>query len=203
MQIIRKYFDYLSESQYQKLEQLESIYAFWNSKINVISRKDFENFYERHVLHSLSIGLFFSFKSNENFVDVGTGGGFPGIPLSILFPDNQFVLIDSIGKKINVVNQVIKELQLQNVTAMQVRSLELKSKFNYVISRAVSTIPQFISETKHLIKNNKNEKKAIIYLKGGEVEEELRQLTDYKIVNIKDEISNDFFSTKKIIWINF
>ncbi len=138
MQIIRKYFPNLNEKQLQLFAQLEPLYAEWNAQINVISRKDFSEFYERHVLHSLAIAKFIRFNSGTKILDVGTGGGFPGIPLAIFFPEVKFHLVDSIGKKIKVVNEVVHSLELKNVTAEQIRAEQIKEKYDFVVSRAVT-----------------------------------------------------------------
>ncbi|HYQ57398.1 MAG TPA: 16S rRNA (guanine(527)-N(7))-methyltransferase RsmG, partial [Draconibacterium sp.] len=144
MDIILKYFSHLTESQLEQFFQLEPLYAEWNAKINVISRKDFSEFYERHVLHSLGIAKFIRFEANTKVLDVGTGGGFPGIPLAILFPEVQFHLVDSIGKKIKVVNGVANALGLKNVMAEQVRAEALTEKYDFVVSRAVTRLPDFV-----------------------------------------------------------
>lgn len=202
MNRIEKYFPKLSEIQKQKLSELEPLYADWNAKINVISRKDFSEFYERHVLHSLGIAKFTSFVGGTKILDVGTGGGFPGIPLAILFPEVEFLLIDSIGKKIKVVNAVVGELGLKNVNAQQIRAEQLKSKYDFVISRAVTRLPEFVKWVKNNV--SKKQKNAlpngILYLKGGDLSEEIKPFgRRIFIQDLAEYFKEDFFETKKII----
>ena len=151
MDIILKYFPDLNTTQKEKIKQLQPLYADWNAKINVISRKDFSEFYERHVLHSMSIARFVKFKEGTKILDVGTGGGFPGIPLAIMFPGVGFHLVDSIGKKIKVVNGIIQSLQLKNVTAEKIRAEQINDKFDFVVSRAVTRLPEFVPWVKKSI----------------------------------------------------
>jgi 16S rRNA (guanine527-N7)-methyltransferase len=202
MNIIIKYFPRLDEKQKDLFEKLEPLYAEWNAQINVISRKDFEGFYERHVLHSLGIAKLISFTPGTNVLDVGTGGGFPGIPLAIMFPEVKFHLVDSIGKKIKVVNAVIESLGLQNATARQIRAEELKDKYDFVVSRAVTRLPEFVP----WVRNNISDKQmnampnGILYLKGGDVTEETKPYK--KIVFVKklsDYFDEEFFETKKVL----
>ncbi len=202
MQIITKYFPKLSEQQKARFEQLEPLYAEWNAQINVISRKDFEGFYERHVLHSLAIARLISFTPGSKVLDVGTGGGFPGIPLAILFPEVQFHLVDSIGKKIKVVNAVIESLGLQNATAQQIRAEELKDKYDFVVSRAVTRLPEFVPWVRNKISDKKINPmpNGILYLKGGDITEETKPFK--KIVFVKklsDYFEEEFFETKKVV----
>lgn len=202
MLLINKYFPYLNESQKSKLSTLYNIYESWNSKINLISRKDFENFYLHHVLHSLAIAKFIEFRDNTTILDVGTGGGFPGIPLAILFPNCKFHLIDSIGKKIKVIEDIKNQLRLINVSCEQIRVEKLNLKYDFVISRAVTAFPDFVKMTKKNIKQlsfNKL-KNGIIYLKGGDLEHELEQFKEISILNIKNYFEEDFFETKKIVY---
>lgn len=203
MEIILKYFNNLSEIQKERLESLFDIYSFWNSKVNLISRNDIENLYERHVLYSLLIAKVYQFKNEQTILDVGTGGGFPGIPLSILFPDSKFHLIDSINKKIKVVKEVIKELDLKNVTAEQIRVEELKNKYNFIVSRAVTNFPDFINLTKNRIISEKGQESGIFYLKGGEFQDELigfrKNINIYSASNWFEE---EFFETKKLIFLS-
>lgn len=152
IEIIKKYFPNLTVKQVSQFEQLQPLYALWNERINVISRKDFEHFYERHVLHSLSIAKLISFSLQSEILDFGTGGGFPGIPLAILFPDVNFHLVDSIGKKIQVVNEVIKELNLENVFAEKTRVEDLKTEYDFITCRGVAEIPRLLIWTKNLLK---------------------------------------------------
>lgn len=202
MQIILKYFPKLNEKQVQLFEQLESLYAEWNAQINVISRKDFSEFYERHVLHSLAIAKFTSFKPGTKILDVGTGGGFPGIPLAIFFPESKFHLVDSIGKKIKVVTNVYQALELKNVTAEQVRAEQIKDKYDFVVSRAVTKLPEFVPWVRKNIsaKQTNAIPNGIIYLKGGDLSAEVQPFKKRVFVQ---EISNYFeepyFDTKKIV----
>jgi 16S rRNA (guanine527-N7)-methyltransferase len=204
MELIYKYFPGLSEKQYRQFELLQSLYENWNSKINVISRKDMDHLYERHILHSLAIAKVIRFKNNTSILDVGTGGGFPGIPLAILFPDSQFHLVDSIGKKIKVVNEVALGVGLTNLTAEQIRAEKIKSRYDFVVSRAVTAFPVFYNWVHTKIKNSSaNElKNGILYLKGGELSEELKSF-DAKIIsyNISEFFTESFFETKKVIYL--
>ena len=206
MQIIRKYFPNLNERQLQLFGQLESLYAEWNAQINVISRKDFSAFYERHVLHSLAIAKFIRFKAGTKILDVGTGGGFPGIPLAIYFPDVKFHLVDSIGKKIKVVNHVYQSLDLKNVAAEQIRAEQIKEKYDFVVSRAVTQLPEFVS----WIRKNISAKQinaipnGIIYLKGGDLTSELQPFKKQVFVQeIDSYFEEEFFETKKIVHLSF
>jgi len=195
-QNIFNYFPNLSEKQKEQFGKLGELYAGWNSKINVISRKDIDNFYERHVLHSLGIARIISFKPKTKILDVGTGGGLPGIPLAILFPDCEFYLADSIGKKIKVVNAVAESLGLTNVKAQQIRAEELKEKFHFVISRAVTELSEFQKwvKDKFLPENFNDLPNGILYLRGeGD--------TGNKIVELKNYFSEEFFETKKVVFI--
>jgi len=204
MDIIRKYFPDLTPSQIEQFSQLFPLYNFWNSRINVISRKDIDLLFERHILHSLSIAKVINFKKETRIVDIGTGGGFPGIPLAIMFPETKFHLVDSIAKKIKVVAAVAKELKLQNVTYEQARAEELKGKYDFVISRAVTTIPQFYSWVSGLIATkSKNElRNGIIYIKGGDFLEELKSIKKkYTIYPIPDFFEEEFFETKNVLHI--
>jgi 16S rRNA (guanine527-N7)-methyltransferase len=202
MDIIAKYFPKLDELQIARFVQLEPLYAEWNAQINVISRKDFEGFYERHVLHSLAIAKLISFTPGTKVLDVGTGGGFPGIPLAILFPEVKFHLVDSIGKKIKVVNAVIEALGLKNATAQQIRAEELKDKYDFVVSRAVTRLPEFVPwvqkniATKHI----NAMPNGILYLKGGEISAELKPYKRSVFVkNLSDYFEEEFFDTKKVV----
>lgn len=203
MEIILKYFNNLSEIQKERLESLFDIYSFWNSKVNLISRNDIENLYERHVLYSLLIAKVYQFKNEQTILDVGTGGGFPGIPLSILFPDSKFYLIDSINKKIKVVKELIKELNLKNVTAEQIRVEELKNKYNFIVSRAVTNFPDFINLTINRIISDKGQESGIFYLKGGEFQDEIKGFRkNINIYNASNWFEEEFFETKKLIFLS-
>ena len=194
MNILKKYFPDLSAEQIQKFEQLLPLYSEWNEKINVISRKDLDNFYERHVLHSLSIENVISFQPGETVLDIGTGGGFPGIPLAILFPETQFILSDSIAKKITVVNEVKTALQLTNVVTIAERAENIKQEVDYVVTRAVAKMSDLLFWSK-----NKHPKK-IIALKGGDLKEELEPIKkNIRIIELKDFFEEEFFETKKIV----
>ena len=202
MNIITKYFPKLNETQRIQFEQLQPLYAEWNAQINVISRKDFPDFYEHHVLHSLAIAKLISFTSGTKILDVGTGGGFPGIPLAIYFPQTQFHLVDSIGKKIKVVNNVIESLGLQNVTAQQIRAEELTDKYDFVVSRAVTRLPEFVPWVRKNIaqKQINSLPNGIIYLKGGDLQEETKPFKKYVFIkNLSDWFEEEFFETKKVV----
>lgn len=188
MELITHYFSNLTEEQKNQFAQLLPLYTFWNEKINVISRKDLDNFYERHVLHSLSIAKVISFQSGETVLDIGTGGGFPGIPLAILFPDTNFILVDSIQKKITVVNEVVKALDLKNITAIAERAENIQQPIDYIVTRAVAKMSDLIYWSK-----NKHPKK-IIALKGGDLKEELALIKKHiQLIELKDFFEEDFF----------
>jgi 16S rRNA (guanine527-N7)-methyltransferase len=202
--IVIKYFPNITEKQKTQLESLYLLYEEWNEKINVISRKDFPNFYIHHVLHSLSIQKLITFNSGTKILDIGTGGGFPGIPLAILNPDVHFHLVDSIGKKIKVVEEVSLALDLKNVSFQKVRAEEIKEQYDFIVSRAVTAMPEFLRWTKGKIK--KTEKNAlpngILYLKGGDLQEELKTVSQKKyIYEITNWFEEDFFEGKKIVHI--
>ena len=202
MYIIQKYFKNLTENQYHQLSKLPKLYNFWNEKINVISRKDIKDIEIHHILHSLSIAKAIDFKDKTKILDIGTGGGFPGIPLAILFPKCNFILIDSIKKKIKVVNNIIDEIGLQNTIALDLRAENLNQKFDFIISRAVTNMSKFKSYTKGKInkKQNNTLKNGILYLKGGNLDQELYNIK-HKAYNISDFFNESFFDSKKIIHI--
>lgn len=205
MEIILKYFQNFTPLQQQQFAQLQKLYQIWNDQINVISRKDIEFLYERHVLHSLGISKVIQFKNGTEILDVGTGGGFPGIPLAIAYPDCQFVLVDSIGKKIKVVNEVASALELKNVTAIHCRAEDVKQKFDFIVSRAVTEFPVFYNWVKAKIyKENKNNlSNGILYLKGGDLEKEFGQHFSKSVFfNLSDYFREDFFQTKKVVYYN-
>ena len=205
MEILLKYFPNLSDKQIEQFKQLEPLYADWNSKINVISRKDFSAFYERHVLHSLGIAKFTKFVGNTKVLDVGTGGGFPGIPLAILFPEVHFHLVDSIGKKIKVVNGVASALELKNVIADQIRAEQLKQKYDFVVSRAVTRLPEFVPWVKkNISKQNFNAlPNGIIYLKGGDLSEEIKPFRrNIFLQDLSEYFEEEFFETKKVLHLS-
>ena len=203
MNEILKYFPKINPEQTNKLQDLYSIYELWNSKINLISRKDFENLYTHHVLHSLSILKFIKFKNGTKVLDVGTGGGFPGVPLAILFPEVEFTLIDGIGKKILAVNSIIKDLKINNVKGINIRAEDLSEKNDFIIARAVGSLDKFYPLIqKNISSNSFNDiTNGLIYLKGGDLSHELRQIKNYKEVLISDYFSESFFKDKKIIYI--
>jgi len=202
--IILKYFPKLSEIQKEQFRQLYPLYAEWNSKINVISRKDFSHLYERHVLHSLSIAKIIQFKKGTSILDAGTGGGFPGIPLAILFPEVEFHLVDSIGKKIKVVLEVATSLNLSNVIAEKSRVEEISGKYDFIISRAVTSLPEFTKWVyKHISQKNRNTiPNGILYIKGGDIKDELNQVNyKSKTYPVNQYFEEPFFETKQVIHI--
>ena len=204
--IITHYFPDLSAQQVQQFTALEPLYEHWNQKVNVISRKDINSLYTHHVLHSLGIARVCQFAPGSTVLDVGTGGGFPGIPLAILFPQTQFHLVDSTGKKIMVVNEVIKALGLQNITAKQVRAEQVSGKFDFVVSRAVTRIKPFYGWVRDKIKEGSNSELAngILYLKGGDLTVEMKELgKPYQVFELNNYFMEDFFETKKVVYVKF
>ena len=201
MELILKYFPNLTEDQIQKFEQLESLYQDWNLKINVVSRKDIDELYMRHVLHSLGIAKVISFKDGSKLLDVGTGGGFPGIPLAILFPECSFHLVDSIAKKLKVVEEVVTGLGLTNVKTTHSRVEDIDGKYDFIISRAVAAMPTFVHWVKGKIAKEQNHdlKNGILYLKGGDLSEELQGYKTTTIYNLSDYFEEDFYETKKVV----
>ena len=203
MKTIEKYFPNLNDIQKEQFTKLGDLYRNWNEKINVISRKDIDLLYERHVLHALAIAKFIRFKDNTSILDVGTGGGFPGIPLAIFFPKAKFHLIDAIGKKIKVVNAVIDELGLKNAKAEHKHSNELKPKFDFIVSRAVTSFPKFVElmEGKVKYKSFNGMPNGIIYLKGGDLQEELKKYRkNITIEPISSYFKEAFFETKSVVY---
>lgn len=201
MELIKKYFPGLTEEQIDQFKQLKILYKDWNSKINVVSRKDIDELYLRHVLHSLGIAKVQTFLPESSILDVGTGGGFPGIPLAILFPETRFHLVDSIGKKIKVVNEVMEGLKLENVKTTNARVEEIQGEFDFIVSRAVAAMPTFVHWTKGKIaKKSKHElKNGILYLKGGDLAEELADYPKAHIYELSDIFEEEFFETKKVV----
>lgn len=201
MQHIVNYFPNLTENQLEQFRKLEELYKDWNAKINVISRKDIDELYTKHVLHSLGIAKVIEFQPGSKILDVGTGGGFPGIPLAILFPEVDFYLIDVIAKKIRVVNEVAKGLGLQNVKAEQMRAENVKEDFDFIVSRAVTNMPDFYQWVKDKIKKKQNHelKNGILYLKGGDLTEELAAFPKATEYNLSDFFEDEFFETKKVV----
>ncbi|MDO1511974.1 16S rRNA (guanine(527)-N(7))-methyltransferase RsmG [Maribacter confluentis] len=203
VETIFEYFPNLSENQKDQFKKLEELYKDWNQKINVVSRKDIDELYLRHVLHSLAIAKFTSFNNGALILDVGTGGGFPGIPLAILFPEVHFTLVDSIGKKIKVVNEVVEGLQLTNVTTVNKRVEEIPGQFDFIVSRAVAAMPTFVHWVKGKIKKESEHeiRNGILYLKGGDLIEELKDYKTAKIYDLADYFKEDFFETKKMVYL--
>jgi len=203
MDEIIKQFPNLTENQRLQFEKLQFLYEDWNAKINVISRKDIDELYTRHVLHSLGIAKIMEFKSGSKIMDVGTGGGFPGIPLAILYPEVDFYLIDVIAKKIKVVNEVAMALGLKNVKAEQMRAENVKAEFDFIVSRAVTNMPDFVNWVKGKVKKTSNNelKNGILYLKGGDLTEELKDFPKAKQHNLSDYFSDEFFETKKVVYL--
>lgn len=202
-QIISDYFPGLTALQLQQFNQLQELYAFWNAQINVISRKDMESLYEKHVLHSLGIARVIQFKPRTQLLDVGCGGGFPGIPLAILFPECHFHLVDSIGKKIKVVQEVSSAIGLKNLTAQHERAEKVNGKFHFIISRAVTEFPEFIKwvrDKKHADQFN-DLPNGILYLKGGDLREEFGKYFDKAVFyDLKNYYKEPFFETKKVVY---
>lgn len=202
--IVLKYFPDTTARQRQQIEQLLPLYKEWNEKINVVSRKDIDNLYVNHMLHSLGIAKVIDFLPGAEILDVGTGGGFPGIPLAIRFPETQFHLVDSIGKKITVVREVSKALGLVNVSCEQIRAEQLKAKYDFVVSRAVTQMKEFYGWVHGKVKRESAHKmdNGILYLKGGDLEEELNQLRrPYQLFELSDYFHEEFFQTKKVVYI--
>jgi 16S rRNA (guanine527-N7)-methyltransferase len=201
----KSHFPNLDESQIEKLNQLKELYEFWNNQINVISRKDMEHFEERHVLHSLGIAKVIQFKPETHILDIGTGGGFPGVPLAVVFPDVQFHLVDSIGKKIKVVNEVVTALGLKNVKATHDRAENIKGQYDFIVSRAVTRMNKFMPWTKGKFSgNHKNDLfNGILYLKGGDIHEELSEVQSKhfpSLYNLSVYFKGEFFETKRVVY---
>ena len=201
MDLILKYFPKLTQDQLIQFSKLQELYKDWNLKINVVSRKDIDELYLRHVLHSLGIAKVVQFKPNTKVLDVGTGGGFPGIPLAILFPECDFHLVDSIAKKLKVVNEVVAGLGLENVKTTHSRVEDIKGTYDFVISRAVAAMPTFVHWIKGKVSKQQNNalKNGILYLKGGDLTEELKLYTKTTLYDLSTYFEEDFFETKKIV----
>jgi len=201
MEILLKYFNSLTELQISQFSELKKLYGEWNEKINVVSRKDIDELYLRHVLHSLAIAKVQDFEPGSRILDVGTGGGFPGIPLAIMFPESDFHLVDSIGKKIKVVNGVAESLGLENLKASHMRAENADGKYDFVVSRAVTRMESFVPWVKGKVSKHHNHKlkNGILYLKGGDLTEELAGFPTAQIYDIKDYFEEDFFDTKKVV----
>ena len=202
-ELIEKYFPQLSAEQKNQFEKLDGLYREWNEKINVISRKDMDSLYEKHILHSLGIAKVMQFAPGTKVLDIGTGGGFPGIPLAILFPQVQFTLIDSIGKKITVVKEVSEGVGLKNITAVHGRAEDLKGKFHFIVSRAVTQMPVFLRWLKGKFEKEQINQKhnGVLYLKGGDLSEELSGLNT-EIFELKNYFEGEFFDTKKVVYLS-
>ena len=203
MKLIQKYFKDLTEDQLNQFQKLELLYKDWNSRINVISRKDIDELYLRHVLHSLAIAKFIQFNKGTHIIDVGTGGGFPGIPLAILFPDCKFHLVDSIEKKVRVVDAVSSELRLKNVTTQCKRVEDIDDKFDFILTRAIADMSTILKWTVNNISPNSNNlvPNGIIALKGGDLDKELSRVENKKIVAINDYFDDHYFINKKLVYV--
>ncbi|MEB8330249.1 16S rRNA (guanine(527)-N(7))-methyltransferase RsmG [Flavobacteriaceae bacterium KMM 6897] len=201
--LIFKYFPNLTNEQKEQFTKLQELYQDWNQKINVVSRKDIDELYLRHVLHSLAIAKVQQFNPGTTVLDVGTGGGFPGIPLAILFPETHFTLVDAIGKKIKVVEEVVQGLGINNVTAKNMRVEELKGQYDFIVSRAVAAMPTFVHWVKGRIKKNSvhERRNGILYLKGGDLAEELKDYKTVEIIDLPDFYEEEFFDTKKVVYL--
>ena len=203
--VLLKYFPNLSEQQLNNFSRLEELYRYWNERINVISRKDIDHLFVHHILHSLSIAKIISFKDGTRIIDIGTGGGFPGIPLAIFFPDVDFLLVDSVGKKINVVNEIVSDLKLGNATAVKSRAEDVDVHCDFVVSRAVATIIDLYKWTKHLVHPGGSNamKNGWIFLKGGDLQAEIREVNRPVIeINISTFFKEEFFVEKKIVYLS-
>ena len=204
MELIQRYFPNLSDLQYNQLKALGELYSDWNAKINVISRKDMAHFYERHVLHSLAIAKVIQFKPDTQILDVGTGGGFPGVPLAILFPDVSFHLVDSIGKKIKVVQEISNAIELTNLSAEHARAEQVSGQFDFVVSRAVTRLAEFYPwvQNKFNKKSFNDLDNGILYLKGLDLMEEFDQLKKpYQLFSLKDHYSEEWFESKGVVFV--
>ncbi len=201
-----QYFPNLTDAQRMQFAALNDLYQDWNAKINLISRKDIENLYEKHVLHALGIAKVTQFKAGSHVLDVGCGGGFPGLPLAILMPEVQFALVDSIGKKIKVVDALVDSLKLNNVKTQVIRAEQIKEKFDFVVSRAVTELPTFVQWVKDSFKKTHNNvyPNGIFYLKGGDLKQELAAIhRPYEVFNLQEYFCEDFFLEKKVVYVPF
>lgn len=203
MNLINHYFPDLDQTQKRQFETIAEVYKDWNQKINVVSRKDIDEIYIRHVLHSLGIAKVQSFLPGSKVLDVGTGGGFPGVPLAILFPETEFTLVDSIGKKIKVVEEVVEALDLKNVTPINDRVENISGEFDFIVSRAVAVMPSFVHWVKGKIaKESRHDRKnGILYLKGGDLSEELQPYRTVEVFELSEIYEEHFFYTKKVVYL--
>ncbi|MFS4455799.1 16S rRNA (guanine(527)-N(7))-methyltransferase RsmG [Maribacter sp. 2304DJ31-5] len=203
VETIFEYFPNLSEIQQNQFKLLELLYKDWNQKINVVSRKDIDELYLRHVLHSLGIAKVQDFKKNSTVLDVGTGGGFPGVPLAILFPEVRFTLVDSIGKKIKVVDEVVEGLHLENVNTINSRVEEIPGHFDFIVSRAVAVMPTFVHWVRGKVKKESlhERRNGILYLKGGDLKDELQNYTTVEVFDLSDYFNDPFFETKRVVYL--
>jgi len=202
-ELVFKYFTTLNDEQREQFAKLDELYHDWNQKINVVSRKDIDELYLRHVLHSMGIAKIQAFNEGAHILDVGTGGGFPGIPLAILFPNVNFTLVDAIGKKIKVVDEVVQGLQLDNVKTHHSRVEDIPGQFDFIVSRAVAAMPTFVHWTKGKIKKDSahQRKNGILYLKGGDLTEELKGYETVQVFDLNEYFEEDFFETKKVVYL--
>lgn len=206
MNPVYKYFPNLKDSQREQYDRMLALYTEWNQRINVISRKDMDAFYEHHVLHALAIARFTSFQPGTQIIDVGTGGGFPGMPLAIFFPETEFTLLDSIGKKIMVVDAIAKELNLRNVKAIHQRSEQHRGQYDFIVSRAVTTLPEFVQQTRHLLSPRQKNAigNGILYLKGGDLSNETAPFKKRTTISdLSTWFEEPFFATKKLLHVTF
>ena len=205
MELILKYFPDLTETQIKQFSQLQNLYNEWNAQINVISRKDMENLYIKHVLHSLAIAKVIQFSDGSKILDIGTGGGFPGIPLAIFFPKVEFLLVDSIGKKIKVVNEVAQAIDLKNLRAKHTRAEQVVGQFDFVVSRAVTKMKVFQQLVRKRISTKQSNTlfNGILYLKGGDLSEELKGIKNVDVYDIPNFFDEEFFETKKVVYIGY
>lgn len=201
MKKITRYFPNLSENKALQFSKLPELYRYWNSQINVVSRKDIDELLLRHVLHSLGIAMVQKFRPGSKILDIGTGGGFPGIPLAIMFPETHFHLVDSIGKKIKVVDEVVESLGLENVTTAHIRAEKVQGRYDFIVSRAVTRMSDFVKWTPGKIaKENKHDiSNGILYLKGGDLSDELKGFKNVRVYELKNFYFEDFFDTKKVV----
>jgi len=203
MELILKYFPHLTEAQIAQFEALQALYNDWNAKINVVSRKDIDELYLRHVLHSLGIAKVITFADGSSVMDVGTGGGFPGVPLAIIFPKCEFHLVDSINKKLKVINAVSDAIGLKNVTTTHSRVEAIDAQYDFIVSRAVTAMPEFTKWVKGKVKANQNNalKNGILYLKGGDLSEELKHFNNVRLFPLSNYFKEDFFDTKSVVYL--